>query len=181
MATSTHAVRLAQTRREFEVATPDFATAPAHRRVSEFLSQVREVLGMDVAFVAEVNEDRRVFRVVSVAAGAESPVARGGSDPLVDSYCKRIIEGDLPSVIPDTASEPASRDLAITQRLRIGAYLSVPVVLHDGSLYGTLCCFSHDPRPDLREEDAQALRDVAATIAAAISRSGQVRGQIWPD
>jgi len=171
--------RLSAITREFAVATADFATEKSHASLTDFLSRVRDALGMDIAFVAQVVDDRRVFRVTSAASGEPCAVVPGNSDPLVDSYCKRIIEGHLPRAIPDTSAVPEVSHLPITQRLAIGAYLSVPIVLPNGEVFGTLCCFSHSPRKELGQRDVDALQDVANAIAASIDRSGQIRGKIW--
>lgn len=165
---------LAAITREYAVATADFASEDRHKPLSEFLARVRAALGMDIAFVSQFVDDQRVFRIVSVAAQGPSPVAPGNSDPLVDSYCKRIVEGRLPRAIPDTDASAEAKALAITQRLAIGSYLSVPIVLRNGEVYGTLCCFSHLARPQLGEADVLGLQDVANVIAAGIDRTGRV-------
>jgi GAF domain-containing protein len=162
--------QLAAITAEYAVATADQYSHPHHKSLSEFLARVRDALGMDVAFVSQFVEDQRVFRVVNVAAHSALLLAPGQSDPLVDSYCKRIVEGRLPRAIPDTTASAETRDLAITQRLRIGAYLSVPIVLKNGEVYGTLCCFSHSVRPDLGDSEILGLQDVANVIAAGIER-----------
>ncbi|NKE67928.1 GAF domain-containing protein [Ramlibacter sp. RBP-2] len=164
--------RLAAIAREYTVATADFASDDRHKALSEFLARVRAALGMDIAFVSQFVDDQRVFRIVSVATQGPSPVAPGNSDPLVDSYCKRIVEGRLPRAIPDTSASAEASALAITRRLAIGSYLSVPIVLRNGEVYGTLCCFSHQARPDLGESDVLGLQDVASVIAAGIDRAG---------
>jgi GAF domain-containing protein len=171
--------QLAALTREFAVVTADASTHDVHRPLSEFLARVRAALGMDIAFVSQFVDDQRVFRVVSVAAQGLSPVAPGNSDPLVDSYCKRVLEGRLPRAIPDAGALPEARNLAITERLRIGAYLSVPIVLRGGEVFGTLCCFSHLARPELGEEHVLGLQDVANVIAAGISVEGGFGRNPW--
>lgn len=180
MATSERApVDLSGMARDFAVATAEGATDAGHKPLSAFLSRVRQALGMDIAFVCRFAEDRLIYQVVSAAADGPSAVAPGNSDPLVDSYCKRIVEGRLPRFIPDSNALDETRSLPITQRLDIGAYLSVPILLQDGRVFGTICCFSHDPKPELSRDDADALQDVANAIAAGVDRSGQLRGDIW--
>lgn len=169
--------QLAAITREYAVVTADGASQDWHQPLSEFLDRVRAALGMDIAFVSQFVDDQRVFRIVSVAAQVSSPVAPGISDPLVDSYCKRVVEGRLPGAIPDTAASAEARSLAITQRLAIGSYLSVPIVLRNGEVYGTLCCFSHLARPDLGDADVLGLQDVASVIAAGIDGPGG--GMAW--
>jgi GAF domain-containing protein len=127
-------------------------------------------MDMDVAFVAEMVHDRRVFRLVSTASRSEGVVAVGQSDHLLDTYCMYVLQGRLPPVIRDMhASSHQAALLPITERLGIGCYVSAPIVLADGRLYGTLCCFSRGARPDLVDEDGDALREVARVIGESLT------------
>jgi len=45
--------------------------------------------------------------------------------------------------------------LAITRALDIQSYLSAPVVLSNGEVFGTVCCIGHHVRHDLRKQDAR--------------------------
>lgn len=165
---STRLERLSAATRDFVVATANYTTHRAYQGLSEFLGRVREALGMDIAFVSEFVDELRVFRVVSVAADSPAQIKVGDSDPLIDSYCKRVLEGTLPLAIPDTKASPIARALAITKRLRIRAYLSAPIVLKSGQVFGTLCCFSHSARPELGEAEVRGLNEVARLVAATI-------------
>ena len=86
-----------------------------------------------------------------------------------------VLQGRLPPVIRDirTAGHQAAL-LPITERLGIGCYLSASVILPDGRMFGTLCCFSRQSRPDLVDEDGEALDEVARAIAAAVDEGGNV-------
>ncbi|HZY19850.1 MAG TPA: GAF domain-containing protein [Ramlibacter sp.] len=162
-----------------QAATADDATAPAVRPVSVFLSQVREALRMDIAFVSKIDAGRRAFQVVSASGSSDLAIEAGHSDPLMDTYCKLVVDGDLPAVVPDVRDIPSIAGLPITGRLRIRSYLSAPIVLWSGDIYGTVCCFSHSARPDLREADADALKAIAAAIAAHIDKRGSIEGLAW--
>jgi GAF domain-containing protein len=155
---------------EFARVTADDVSHPYWERVSTFLEQVRTVLGMDVAFVSRFTDERRVFEVVTVAADSPSALACGLSDPLMETYCKRIVDGRLPCVIRNAPASVDAELQSITARLQIGAYLSAPVLLGNGQVFGTLCCISHQPREDLQQADAQALRALADAIAFGIEQ-----------
>lgn len=132
----------------------------AFRNVDETLGSLRRHLGMDVAFIANFVGEERVLRYVD----AGSPAALlhlGDRLPLGEGYCRHIVDGRLPQLIPDTAEIPAARALPETQSLPIGSHLSVPLVLSDGSLYGTFCCFSHRADRSLTDRDLDTLRVVA--------------------
>ena len=162
----------------YAVATSDSAQPDLYGPLTFLLAQVRQALGMDIAFVSRFSDSERVFEVVS-AEGELTDIAPGVSDPLLETYCHRVAHGRLPAVIQDTAQSAEASSLAITQRLDIRAYLSAPVMLANGRVFGTVCCISHQPRPDLVEADAKALQAVAQAVAASIDRKGRVRFASW--
>ena len=169
------AVRLAEIAQSISFATWAGTTDQRLQGLSTYLGAVREALGMEVAFVSQLLEQGRVFKVVSSSPGSPSPIRVGHSDPLLDTYCMYVLQGRLPPVIRDirTAGHQAAL-LPITQRLGIGCYLSAAVVLPDWRMFGTLCCFSRQARPDLEDEDGRALGAVADAIAAAVDEGGNV-------
>lgn len=169
------AVRLAEIAQSIAFATWAGTTDQRLQALSTYLTAVREALGMEVAFVAQLLEQQRVVKVVSRSPQSQSPIRVGHSDPLLDTYCMYVLQGRLPPVIRDirTAGHLAAL-LPITERLGIGCYLSAPVVLPDGRIFGTLCCFSRQARPDLLDADGQALGKVAHAIAAAVDEGGIV-------
>lgn len=164
---------------EFVRVTADGASADPYGPLTFLLTQVRRSLGMDVVFVSRFIDKERIFEVVSAEGEAASTVVPGRSDPLLDTYCQRIVDGRLPVIIPDTLNSPPAAALPITRLLNIRAYLSAPVVLANGQLFGTLCCISHAARPDLREADAAALAAVARAVAASVTSAGTLRYASW--
>ena len=169
------AVRLAQIANSIAFATWAGTTDQRLQALSTYLSAVRETVGMEVAFVSQLVDQWRVFKVVSASPQTHAPIRVGQSDPLLDTYCMYVLQGRLPPVIRDirTAWHHAAL-LPITERLGIGCYLSATVLLTDGRPFGTLCCFSRQARPDLLDEDGQALGEVARAIGAAVDESGSV-------
>jgi GAF domain-containing protein len=169
------AVRLAQIARSISFATWAGTTDERLQSLSTHLAAVREVLGMEVAFVSQIMEDERLFRVVSTSPGSHSPVQVGHSDRLLDTYCMYVLQGRLPPVIRDIRNTTHQAALLpITERLGIGCYISAPVLLPDGRAFGTLCCFSRQARLDLVDDDGQALGEVARAIAAAVDEGGNI-------
>ena len=141
--------------------------------VEDILRDVREALNMDVAFVSEFSEDRLVFRAVE--GDAESFGWQGGEGfPIDDSYCKRVLDGRIPRVVPDAKNEDATKDLRVTSEADIGSYCAVALVLSDGRLYGTLCCVSHEPNPWLRERDLALMERTARWLVEQLERSGSL-------
>lgn len=133
--------------------------------IASSLNAVRNHLGMDVAFVGRFERGRRIFEFVD-DAGSFCPVAPGGSDPEEDTYCHLVASGRIPELIPDTADVPEVQTVPATNVLPVGSHLSVPLRGVDGVPFGTFCCFSRRPRPDLAHEDLNALRVVGDIVAA---------------
>ncbi|MBA2961120.1 MULTISPECIES: GAF domain-containing protein [Ramlibacter] len=162
---------------DIAVATASYATAPALGTIHQFLHDIRQALGMDVAFISQIVAGRRRFEVVSAATSGPEPIAAGQSDALVDTYCKLVVDGELPPVIRDVADFPRAAALPITRALDIRSYLSARVLLSSGEVFGTLCCFSHQTRPDLVEADGEALQSIADAIAAGVERGEAAPGE----
>jgi GAF domain-containing protein len=70
----------------------------------------------------------------------------------------------------DARSEPSLEHVPGVKRMNISAYLSTPVVLRDGRVYGTLCCLSHTPRTALGNKQIDALRYFAGVVAAELDK-----------
>jgi GAF domain-containing protein len=141
--------------------------------IERMLSAVRETLRMDVAFVSEFDRDELVFR--KLEGDSESFGWREGqSFPLDESYCKRVLEGRIPRVVPDAKREEATRDLRVTSEAGMGSYCAVPLVLSDGRLYGTLCCVSHEPDPWIREKDLGLMDRTARWLVEDLERRGRL-------
>ncbi len=141
--------------------------------IEHLLRDVREALQMDVAFVSEFAGDRLVFRALE--GDAESfGWQEGESFPIDESYCKRVLDGRIPRVVPDAKREEATRDLRVTSEADMGSYCAVPLVLSDGRLYGTLCCVSHEPDPRLREKDFGVMERTAKWLVEDLERRGRL-------
>jgi diguanylate cyclase (GGDEF)-like protein len=149
-------------------------THDAHRGpaafVAEALRAAREELGMEVAYLAELTPTEQVYRELSGDVSSFG-LHIGQALPLDQTYCKRMVDGDLPSVIPDTAADERVSRLAVTANAALGSYVGVPVRFDDGRLYGTLCCLSHAPQPSLRQRDAGFLRVLARLMADRLQRA----------
>ncbi|MFQ3788981.1 EAL domain-containing protein [Halomonas sp. A29] len=145
------------------------AEESAERTLLEILHALRTHLGMEVAFISEFKDGKRFFRFVDEEADAPH-LEVGASDPLGESYCQRVVEGRLPEVIQDAQQEPAALDLAATRAVPVGAHLSVPIRLKDGSIYGTLCCFDRQSNATLNELDLAMMRVFADFAARQLER-----------
>jgi hypothetical protein len=132
------------------------------------LATIREVLGMDAAFLAEFTDGRQVFRALD--GDAESFGMELDSGPLAeDTYCARMLSGRLPNVVPDSSADQRVRDLEITHSAAIGSYAAVALRFPDGTK-GSLCCVSHLPDTSLAERDLRFMRTLARLIEDHLER-----------
>jgi GAF domain-containing protein len=139
--------------------------------IEYMLRDVREALHMDVAFVSQFSEDQLVFRALE--GDAESfGWQEGESFSIDESYCKRVLDGCIPRVVPDAKGEDVTKDLRVTGEADKGSYCAVPLVLSDGRPYGTLCCVSHEPDPQLRESDLRIMERTARWLVEHLEHRG---------
>ncbi|MFC3691809.1 sensor domain-containing phosphodiesterase [Chenggangzhangella methanolivorans] len=135
--------------------------------IGRALESVRRHLRMDVASISEFAGAAKTFRYVRSRAG-RAPIWAGLSVPIADGYCKKVVDGLLPGLIVDASRHPAAREIPATRAVPIGSHLSVPLVLADGRVYGTLCCFSFAPDVTLNERDLALLAAFADVLACQI-------------
>lgn len=133
--------------------------------VTRALETVRQHLEMDVAYVSEIVDNKSVFRKVD-APGLEELIKPGDEKSLDDVYCKHILEGRLPELMPDTSKEPFAANMPVTEM--IGAHVSVPLRRDNGQVYGMFCCFSAEPKEHLNERDLNITRAFAGLVAEKI-------------
>lgn len=144
-------------------------TGPRNDMVKRSLQAIRAHLGMEVAYVSEFVDSHSVFRQVD-APGLEAMIKVGDSRSLDDVYCRHILEGRLPELIPDTAAEPVAMAMPITQAVPIGKHVSVPIRMADGSVYGMFCCLGFEADRSLHQRDLQMMKVFADLAAFEIGR-----------
>jgi len=163
---------------ELLVATADSSDPLLDDSVSELLHAMRLRMAMDVVFVSEFIDGQRMFRYVDAAPGAPA-IEAGGASPAEESVCQRVVEGRVPELVQDLSALARSSAEVPELPFRIGAHLSTPIVLKNRRVYGTLCCFSAAPRPDLVQADLDKLK-LCATLVARKVELNQSRGIVEP-
>jgi GAF domain-containing protein len=140
--------------------------------IEHALAAARERLGMDAAYVTTIDSQHQTIHAV---VGDRDAVAgyQGSVVPIEQTFCMRMLIGEIPNVVPDTHAHPALRDLAATREF--GAYVGVPVTLSDGRIHGTLCCVSRDAKSGIGAEELRFMQILAGIVAARVDR---VRGDL---
>ena len=152
------------------------------RRPQGLLAAARELLGMELAYLAELRDDALVLHDVDGDTAAFRAVAVGARVPSEHSWCHAMAAGEAPSLVRDAQQEPHAAAHPFVQATGIRAYAGVALRRPDGTVSGTLCCLSRTPRPDLGERDLRALtalsRMAAAQLGAATDRHASVRADL---
>jgi EAL domain-containing protein (putative c-di-GMP-specific phosphodiesterase class I) len=142
--------------------------------IERILSLARAALDMDVALVGRFDSD---FIVQAVDGEQEwFGIDAGMRIAPAETYCQRMIQGELPHLVRDTAEDERTADLPLTREAGVGAYVGVPIRLWDGTLYGTLCCLSRVAEPSLNDRDVRFLRVLAEILADQLDRE-QLEGE----
>ena len=138
------------------------------QKVAELLRTAKNSLGLSLTFLSRMDGEVQHLEVVE----SSIPLFRDGqTQPQATSLCQAILDGKLPSVIPNVAKLPEAKRLPAARFPRIRSYVSVPVSLSDGTLYGTFCAAGFTADNKLSKRD-HALMEVLASAAATIIEPG---------
>ena len=153
----------------------DLGPRPA---IESLLHAARRNLHMDAAFLAETVDDAQIMQATTGPSAETFTVVPGGSRPLVETYCQHVLRSQAPWIIRDTSLEPLVAEMAATREAGIGAYIGVPVSYPDGRPFGTLCCVSHEPCPELGTDQTAVLSALAEVLGFHVEQLEQRRSTI---
>lgn len=135
----------------------DFETAA--RAVLAFLHQR---LGFDLWMVTRtVGDDWIVLQSEDHGYG----IAPGTVFRWADSFCAEMVKGNGPWIAPRSEDIPAYATAAIGRRVQIKAYVGLPLVNSDGSLFGTLCAIHPSPQPQSIVEEKELVELLGAMLS----------------
>jgi EAL domain-containing protein (putative c-di-GMP-specific phosphodiesterase class I) len=120
-------------------------------------------LGLDVVYIAELTGGKRVCRAVAGDATSFGFTLDDGP-PADGSYSQLLVTGAIANVIPDTSAHRLVAALPGTTTGPIGAFIGVPLLLSDGTFYGTLCGMDHEPDHTLTTRDVRFMTMLAELI-----------------
>ena len=134
-------------------------------QVADLLLTARKSLGLSVAFLTRLDGETQHLEVVESSIPLLFP--EGATQRQSTTICQAILDKKLPAVIPDMRRFPDAMKLPAARLPRIRSYVSVPVTLSDGTLYGTFCAAGLTTDKDLSRRD-KALMDVLAHAASVV-------------
>jgi two-component system chemotaxis response regulator CheB len=139
------------------------------RSIVGILDMMREQLLMDIVLVTKKSGDDVV--IIHSTDCVDDDSLEGVSIPKNQSLCQQVLNGHLPAVMPDVETMRLTHEVPATLA-HVGAYMAAPVWLHNGDIYGTLCCLRSDSAPELDELQYRRLQMSARQIARLVNEAG---------
>ena len=145
------------------------ADVAAIQRVPEIETMLEEVCrltGMGFAAVARVTSERWI--ACQVLDRIEFGMNPGDELQIKTTICEEIRASERAVYIDHVSDHPHWRTHHTPMMYGFESYLSVPIMLADGSFFGTLCAIDPAPREVSIAKVLPQIEDMARTIAAAI-------------
>ena len=157
----------------------------AEQQIADLLQTAKKSLRLSVAFLSRLDGTTQHLEVVE--SSVPFLFQEGYQQKQELTLCQAVLDKKLPPVIPDLKDFPEAMKLPAARMPRLRSYVSVPVVLSDGELYGTFCAAGLTSDKDLTKRD-RALMDVLASAAAVIiepevrsqARRSEIEGRLAP-
>lgn len=130
------------------------------------LEMLESVTGLESTYLTTIDLQQSVQSILYARNIGGMQIPEGLSVPWGDTLCRRALDEGQPFA-DDVATRWGDSDAA--RALGIQTYLSTPVRLADGSLYGTLCAASA-ARHELPQRAQRMLSLFAALIAQQVER-----------
>ncbi len=114
------------------------------------LAYLQGRLGFDLWMITRTEgNDWIVLQAQDQSYGVQS----GDVFRWTDSFCSRMVKGEGPRMAPCSTQVRAYASAPIAQQVPIAAYVGVPLLYHDGTLFGTLCAIDPSPQnPKILDE-----------------------------
>ncbi len=128
-------------------------------------SLIVRILGVPVAIISFVDQDRQVFKSV---CGLPARLVDELANPLSPAFCQQVVTSDAPLVIGDTRVDPLPGHDPAVSSLAVIAYAGMPVRDANGTPLGALCAIADFPREwtDIELSTLRALADQASAEIA---------------
>jgi signal transduction histidine kinase len=144
---------------------------PAEEAFDRLTRLAAHALGIPVALVSLVEEDRQFFKS---CIGLAEPWASERGTPLSHSFCQHAVASGEPLVIEDAREHPLVRDNLAIRDLDVIAYAGFPLVTSEGIVLGTFCAIDSKPRR-WSDDDLAFVREMAESAMTEIELRNAVR------
>lgn len=139
--------------------------------VRPMLELLEAVTGLSSTYLTMIDEGAGLQHILYSRNSSKLQIPEGLSVPWGDTLCKRALEEGRP--FTDNVAE-CWGDSGAARELGINTYLSQPVRMQDGGVYGTLCAASAE-RVGLQPSTIDVLAKFAKLIAQQVERERALR------
>jgi signal transduction histidine kinase len=136
-----------------------------------YLSIVQRLLGVRGALTTQFGDGDVT---IGASSSADWELPSGKVFALEASFCQYVQASDSPVVIADALLDARVANAAMRSELGIRAYLGVPILARDGSIYGTVCAVDPLPRA-FSQTQIDLLRIIAGQLALIVERQHSAR------
>jgi PAS domain S-box-containing protein len=145
--------------------------APVNERFDRLTRLARRLARTPVALVSLIDAERQFFLS---SEGLAEPWASLRAMPLSHSFCRMVVEAELPLSVEDARRDPRLHGHPAIEAIGVVSYLGVPLALPDGRVIGALCVIDDVPR-GWTAEDGHALTDLAGAAMTELAAGLQLR------
>ncbi|MGM3307045.1 response regulator [Anabaena sp. WFMT] len=124
----------------------------------DYLNTGCQVLRFSAGAIGQINNQTYSFLAVQSDLSSLVP---GLEIKLSDAYCGKVFEQQQTVTFHHVGEIPEMRCHPLYQSLKIESYIGTPIWV-DGHIYGTLCFFSTDTRPDKFESHEKEIIELMA-------------------
>lgn len=135
--------------------------------IRSILDEVCALTGMGFAAVARVTEERWI--ACQVLDKIEFGLDPGDELEVKKTICDDIRKCGQAIIIDEVGADPEWRRHPIPMLYGFESYASIPILLHDGSFYGTLCAIDPHPRALSATDTVASLTDCARRVAEILT------------
>lgn len=135
-------------------------------RIAAILQQVCDLTGMGFAVVAWVTEQR--WMACAVADRIDFGLDAGDEIDLKTTICDEIRDHGQAVVIDTVSGNAYWRTHPTPILYGFESYVALPILLSDGSFFGTICALDPDPRTVPMVDLVATFREFAREVAAII-------------
>jgi len=142
---------------------------------NEVLKFLKKRIGFNLWMLTRTEgQDWIVLQSEDTGYGIEAPTVLHWAD----SFCIQMVQGKGPQIAPSSDLVKAYAAAPIGKQLSIGAYIGVPLLKNDGSLFGTLCAIHPEPQPESIKEELPLIRLFSQLLSGLLNAEQEVNKQI---
>jgi GAF domain-containing protein len=139
-----------------------------HEEIRQLLREVCYITKMGFAAVARVTDTRWIAAAVEDRIGFG--LKPGGELKIQETICNEVRRCGQTVIIDDVDADAEWSRHPVPRQYGFQSYVSIPLLLADGSFYGTLCAIDPKPRRLSAPTTVTVLEAFATRLTAILSR-----------